>query len=124
MNRTLDCADFVCTTPYLSQETPYKKVCKKADAVVLDEAGAMHKLDALTVWGPVHRSCIMAGDERQLPPSVMEREKNLFAEDAGISILELKMAGLPCYIMNAQHRIASGPFDCELPPLGINWILY
>ncbi|EPE07755.1 dna helicase [Ophiostoma piceae UAMH 11346] len=48
----LAAADVVCTTPYTSQEKPYKAVCGAAGAVVLDEAGALTKSDALMVWGP------------------------------------------------------------------------
>lgn len=117
MKRILECADFVCTTPYAAQENPYKQICKKADAVVLDEAGAMAKTDALIVWGPFHRPCAMAGDEKQLPPAVMEKVKNKFFDDARVSILEhLKMTGHPCFTLDVQYRIATGLFDCKLPP--------
>lgn len=114
MVRILECADFICTTPFAAQANPYKSMCKMADAVILDEAGAMDKTDALMVWGPFHRPCAMAGDEKQLPPAVIEKIKNRFSPDAAVSILEfLKMTGHPCFTLNTQYRIAHGLFDCR-----------
>lgn len=60
-------------------------------AVVLDEAGAMWKADALQVIG---QTPVMAGDENQLPLTVMTlMDKggsmlNQFAPDARTSILQ------------------------------------
>lgn len=65
-------ADAVCTTPYTSDEKVYELFKPTiARGVVLDEAGAMHQADAMQVWGPGCRPCVLAGDERQLPPAVM-----------------------------------------------------
>ncbi|KAJ4326052.1 hypothetical protein N0V84_003272 [Fusarium piperis] len=101
-------ANAVCTTPHASTRKPYKLFKEKADAVVLDEAGAMWKADALQVIGQTLRPVAMAGDENQLPPTVMtlmdRRDGNMlnqFAPDARTSILEhFKRTGQACFLLN------------------------
>ena len=51
----LQYAHEICTTPHASTSKPYKSLKADADAVVLDEAGAMWKADALQVM------CIIKG---------------------------------------------------------------
>ncbi|RTE70587.1 hypothetical protein BHE90_015015 [Fusarium euwallaceae] len=62
-------ANVICTTPYASSSKPWKRYKAKADAVILDEAGAMWKADALQVIGDTLRPTAMAGDGNQ--PAVM-----------------------------------------------------
>jgi len=114
-------ADAVCTTPYTSDGKVYELFKTTiARGVVLDEAGAMHQADAMQVWGPGCRPCVLAGDERQLPPAVMtdgQRDiegnfMNMFSLHARISILEhVKRSGWPCFVLNTQYRIVPGGFD-------------
>lgn len=81
-------ADYVATTPNATTRSPYKESMRAAPAVVFDEAGAMCVADALMVWGPTMRPCAMGGDEKQLPPAVMDRENNRFYEQGGVSVLQ------------------------------------
>ena len=55
----------VFTPPQASADFPYKLAKKAAKAVILDEAGAMCKADALLVLGNVSRPWAMAGDDKQ-----------------------------------------------------------
>lgn len=110
--RILAMADFVCTTPYSAHRKYYETVVKTADAVVLDEAGALGIADALMVWGPLCRPCVMAGDVRQLPPAVMDNKRNRFSEQAAVSVLEhFQKTGNPTFVLNKQMRITEGLFD-------------
>lgn len=112
MAEILAVADFVCTTPHASQDKGYKHIAEGAGAIVLDETGAMSKADALMVWGTQCRPCAMAGDERQLPPAVMDKERNLFYDEGSVSILEhFQRTSQPTFVLNCQMRIASGLFD-------------
>lgn len=105
-------ADFVATTPHANGNTLYRHYRAKADAVVFDEAGGLHKTDALMVWGPTCRMCAMAGDEKQLGVVVSEHKHNKFARHAAVSILQhLKNFGYPCLVLNKQERIVHGLFD-------------
>lgn len=79
----------------------------------------MHEADALLVWGDGCRPCVLAGDERQLPPTVMSANEklggvcvNMFAYQSTISVLEkLRKSGWPCFVLSTQHRIVKGSFD-------------
>jgi len=113
-------ADAVCTTPFGSSQDLYQKFNNKvAKGIILDEAGAMLQADALLVWGPGCRPCAMAGDPRQLPPTVMTHNEfrdgkcaNVFSELARVSQLEqVRRSGWPCFVLNVQFRIVAGSFD-------------
>ncbi|KAK1833597.1 hypothetical protein QBC39DRAFT_380460 [Podospora conica] len=117
-------ADIVVTTPHVSGDKQYAAFNRIAEAVVLDDAGVMLQTDALLVWGEGCRPCVMAGDEKQLPPTVMtmcHKDKmtgmatNSFAQLARVSVLEqLKRTGWPCFVLTRQHRIAKGGFDVAI----------
>ncbi|KAK3293556.1 P-loop containing nucleoside triphosphate hydrolase protein [Chaetomium fimeti] len=110
----------VCSTPHLAGQPPYRLYNRDlAKGVVLDEAGAMHVADALLVWGPGCRPCVLAGDERQLAPTVMThgekrqgRIVNVYSNQSKISVLEkLRRSGWPCFILTTQYRVVKGSFD-------------
>ncbi|ROT34490.1 hypothetical protein SODALDRAFT_353804 [Sodiomyces alkalinus F11] len=116
-------ADVVCTTPFASTSAPYTRFKTAARAVAMDEAGAMDRTDALIVWGNTCRPCVMAGDPKQLPPTVMSAgdvdakgyHLNRFSEDGKISILEFALrSGWPMYALHIQLRMAIGMFDLSL----------
>jgi hypothetical protein len=113
-------ANAVCSTPHLASQSPYRLYNKdQAKGVVLDEAGAMHQSDALLVWGPGCRPCVLAGDQRQLLPMVMthgERRQgqiiNVYSHQGKVSVLEkLRRSGWPSFILTTQYRIVRGSFD-------------
>ncbi|KAL2754139.1 hypothetical protein ACRALDRAFT_1081301 [Sodiomyces alcalophilus JCM 7366] len=116
-------ADVVCTTPFASTSEPYTRFKTRARAVAVDEAGAMDRTDALVVWGNSCRPFVMAGDPKQLPPTVMSagdvdasgHHLNRFSEDGSISILEFALrSGWPMYALHTQLRMAIGMFDLSL----------
>jgi hypothetical protein len=112
-------ADAVCTTPFLAMDPKYSAWNRRAKVTVLDEAGAMLMVDAVSVWIPDGRPLRMAGDERQLPPTVMNKGEvrngltaNRFGYMASISILQhAKGVAWPCFVLNTQYRIVNGGFD-------------
>lgn len=88
--------------------------------VILDEAGAMGRADALTVQGNTGRPCILCGDHRQLRPFVCAPRGeddagnvvNRHVEDASVSALAWHHhCGMPVYRMLVQLRMACGQFD-------------
>lgn len=100
-------ADAVCTTPHLAGDDQlpyytYNRECAKA--VVPEDAGAMHVADALQVWGPGCRPCVLGGDGQQVPAAIMGRElrnglaANMFHEQARLSVLaKLERSGWPSF---------------------------
>ena len=96
---SLECAlriaDIVCTTPHACRSKPYLKLHNAAKAVILDDAGAMHRINAILVVGDTLRPLAMTDNERHLPPTVMTSVQkvdghrvNTFADHGKISILE------------------------------------
>lgn len=112
--RLVGLADFICTTPYASTEPPYRKACAAAGAVILDEAGALTKQDALMVWGPYMRPCAMAGDDKQLCPPAMERNSEFWDEAKTSVLTHHQLSGQGTFVLTEQLRIARGGFDLAL----------
>ncbi|KAM0337787.1 hypothetical protein ACHAPU_011514 [Fusarium lateritium] len=101
-------ASLLCATPHTIRSKPYHKVADAAKAVILDEAGAMHKADAIMVIGDYLRPTVMAGDPKQLPPTVMSASDrfsdstyvNAFALHGRVSILEhVQRTGHACFVL-------------------------
>lgn len=113
-------ADMICTTPSMAADKPYSLANRICSAVVLDEAGAMCLGDAEIVRGNTLRPCVMAGDEKQLPPVLISardraanrQPRNRFAHAGQISALEfMKRSGWPVFTFEKQYRMAEGQFD-------------
>jgi len=110
-------ADAVCTTPLVSATKPWVDFnLQLANAVVLDEAGAMLQADALLVWGAGCRPCVMGGDPLQRPTVLSfgvrtadDHATNPFAFQMRTSILEfIQRSGYPCFVLNTEYPIAKG----------------
>ncbi|GKT87164.1 DNA helicase [Colletotrichum tofieldiae] len=116
-------ADILAVTAHTSQDDPYWSFTRDvAKLSVADEAGAMSVPLSLLGW-PRFRAWLLAGDERQLAPTVMtlfDKEDgdnwvNKFGRHLRISILErLRRNGWPAIVMNVQNRIVRGGFDAAL----------
>ncbi|POR35972.1 Putative DNA helicase [Tolypocladium paradoxum] len=65
-------ASVIATTPAVANSGFFHKLNRLSDVVVLDEAGAMTRADAISVWGNTGRPCVLAGDTNQLPPTMRE----------------------------------------------------
>ncbi|KIE02685.1 hypothetical protein MAJ_00987, partial [Metarhizium majus ARSEF 297] len=121
MTAIIDVADIIATTPSQSCRDPFLRwKQEQARGFVFDEAGNMNRSDLLCVWGNTCQPCLLAGDEKQLPPTVMtklERDAggdflNRFAGDGAISpIQHFKSMGWPVYRLHVQLRMAVGQFD-------------
>jgi hypothetical protein len=119
MQRIVDNADIVLTTPAGSQHDWYKSVWAKAKVVAIDEAGCMSKADLCSIWGNTLRPIILGGDVKQLPPAMMElmnvdangNNMNRFALAGRISALGwLQATGLPTFRLLYQMRMANDMF--------------
>lgn len=118
-------ADFVAMTPAASDNGGRTGLFgwkhNHARGVVVDEAANMNRADLACVWGNVLLPCFLAGDPKQLPPTIMTSEherdtmgnlRNRLASDGEISpLLFLQASGIPVFRMHVQLRIARGLFD-------------
>ncbi|KAF5670263.1 DNA helicase [Fusarium circinatum] len=121
MKTVRDKADFLCSTP--ANAARGLLVFWKADiakGLAVDEAGNMHRADLYGLWGNTLLPCLLAGDPRQLTPTVMTTNEedaagnplNRFAEDGLLSPLAFFVAtGIPVYRLKTQLRMADGMFD-------------
>lgn len=116
----LNAADIVCTTPSLSCKGIFAEwKSNVAQGIAVDEAANMTRPDLYSVWGNTLLPCLMAGDDKQLFPTVMTVEEkdvqgnylNRFAPTAQISPLGFfKAAGWPIYRLRTQLRMARDLF--------------
>ncbi|KAJ0320314.1 hypothetical protein Brms1b_003340 [Colletotrichum noveboracense] len=120
MTSVISRADVLAATPHVAKDNAYICFTRQiAKASVLDEAGAMNVPQALLGW-PNFRAWLLAGDERQLPPTLMtlhEKDSsgnfvNKFARHLRVSALErFRRIGWPTCVLNEQLRIVDGGFD-------------
>ena len=115
-------ADILCVTPAVSEndEECHKWKSTRARGIAVDEAASMTRPDLLSVWGNCLLPCFLAGDIRQLPPTVMTvSEKDLHGNllnrhpaDGRVSPMEFfEASGMPVYRCRVQLRMANGLFD-------------
>ncbi|KLU83426.1 hypothetical protein MAPG_02486 [Magnaporthiopsis poae ATCC 64411] len=88
--------------------------------VAMDEAGAAHVADLYHIWGNRLLPCIMAGDIKQLTPTVRTCNEqkgtggyiNRFAFNTGMSALAFFSGmGMPTWRQRYQFRMATGMFE-------------
>ncbi|KEZ43961.1 hypothetical protein SAPIO_CDS4166 [Scedosporium apiospermum] len=115
-------ADILCTTPAMTtvgKAYPRFKG-ETARGVAVDEAANMNRADLACVWGNTLLPCLLGGDPRQLPPTIMTgHEKDStghfihrLADDGKISPLAFFQAtGMPVFRLRKQLRMAKGMFD-------------
>ena len=93
---------------------------ERTAGVVVDEAGCMERADLACVWELRGHPCLLAGDPRQLPPTVLsdnvaDAHGNVYhrlVSDAKVSALEwLEASGVSVYRPKTQLRMARGLFD-------------
>ncbi|KAJ0370718.1 hypothetical protein COL154_001094 [Colletotrichum chrysophilum] len=91
MTSVISRADVLAATPHVAKDNAYICFTRQiAKASVLDEAGAMNVPQALLGW-PNFRAWLLAGDERQLPPTVMtlhEKDSSGNSRDAKLRIVD------------------------------------
>ncbi|KAK3386384.1 hypothetical protein B0T20DRAFT_491693, partial [Sordaria brevicollis] len=130
--RIIDNADVVMTTPAQAQAKWFKGFWSAAKVIGIDEAGCMDKADLCSIWGNTLRPIILAGDVKQLTPTIMELNnmeeekitgdsttdkeeryyKNRFGLSGRISALAwLQGLGLPTFRLLRQMRMCKGQFD-------------
>ncbi|KAL8335764.1 hypothetical protein RB598_009792 [Gaeumannomyces tritici] len=121
----------VFTTPSLVQvgipkdgdtkyNSPYTRFWGEySTCVAMDEAANMHVHDLLQVWGNTLRPLCLAGDDKQLLPTVMSANEkhgdgtyvNRFAKNAISPLARLMAHGLPVWRQRFQFRMDKGMFD-------------
>lgn len=120
LSQVLSMADIIFSTPALAAQKDMKPFHDDSLGTAVDEAANMNMPDFLSVWGTGLRPCLMAGDDKQLPPTVItDNEKdaagntiNRFAENGRLSVLLLlKGHGWPVYRLRTQLRMADDLFD-------------
>ncbi|KAF7554912.1 hypothetical protein G7Z17_g2536 [Cylindrodendrum hubeiense] len=121
MKEILAAADLFCATPAMTTiAVPYSEWKRTAKAVAVDEAANMVRADLAIVWGNTLLPCFLAGDPKQLPPTILTVTQkdilgnylNRLPQDGKISPLEFFQAGgVPVYRLRTQLRMAEGLFD-------------
>lgn len=121
MSSILEAADILCTTPALSNRVPYVHwKNRKAQGIAVDEAANITRPDLYCVWGNTLIPCLLAGDDKQLAPTVMTFDEkdsegnfvNRLGEQGKISPLEwFKATGWSVYRLRTQLRMARGLFE-------------
>ncbi|RFU75706.1 dna helicase [Trichoderma arundinaceum] len=117
----LNYADILCTNAALSNRAPFRTwKIERAKGIAVDEASNISRPDLYCVWGNTLLSCVLAGDDKQLPPTVMSL-KNRDGEgnhidrlglDGQISPLSFfKANGWPIFRLRTQFRMGTGLFD-------------
>jgi hypothetical protein len=126
-------ANVVCTTPAMANNEPYSRFnCDKAQAIAIDDANSMSRVDAIGFWGNTCRPCVMAGDPNLLGPTVkmtdrrvkrtsltfsgFEEERveyghpyNRMAEEGSVSILGwTRTLGWKEFVLDTQMRSVTG----------------
>lgn len=80
----------------------------------------MGRADLFAVWGNAMQPCVLFGDPRQLPLTVMTKDEkdedgnylNRFFGDGSISALGfISAVGIPVYRLKTKLRMANGMFD-------------
>lgn len=118
-------ADILYTTPAMTENiTEYQKwKSEYAKGVTVDEAANMNRADLACVWGNTLLPCMLGGDPKQLPPTVMtENEKDAagnflhcLAHDAKISpLLFFQASGIPVYRLYVQLQMTNGKYHSSL----------
>ncbi|KAF5004159.1 hypothetical protein FDECE_9373, partial [Fusarium decemcellulare] len=119
LEEVINAADIVCTTPALSTKAPYARWKYTAKGIAVDEAGCISRPDLYCVWGNTLLPCLMAGDDKQLPPTVMSLNDidamGNFVNRLGLHgkmspLLFFKGMGWPIYRLHTQLRMAIGMF--------------
>ncbi|KLU89531.1 hypothetical protein MAPG_08502 [Magnaporthiopsis poae ATCC 64411] len=90
-----------------------------ADVIAVDEAANMHLHDLFQTWGNRLLPCILAGDERQLLPTIMSAQDvhddgtpiNRFAKTAVSALAFVISHGHPIWRQRQQFRMDMGMFD-------------
>lgn len=120
MRQIIRAAEGIFTTPGGARGELYADMWAKAKIVGVDESACMQKADLCSIWGNTLRPLILAGDDKQLQPTVMEYDNqgsfnnysNRFGPNGRISALASFLAqGLPCFRMLKQLRMCRGMFD-------------
>ena len=122
LEKILEAAKFVCTTPACGKNDDGVCLWKTtvARGIVIDEAASMTRADLACIWGNCLLPCVLAGDAKRVPPTVMSAYAkdtdgfvfNRLAEDGRISPLEmLQASGFPTFRLHIQLRMARGLFD-------------
>lgn len=117
-----EAADAICTTPSLSCKSPFKEWKEtRAKGIAVEGAGSISRPDLNSVWGNTLLPCVIAGDDKQLSPSVVTDDRdqdkdgnmlNRFAPEGKVSpLLFFKSMGWPIFQLHTQLRMATGLFD-------------
>lgn len=126
-------ANVVCTTPAMANNEPYSRFNGlKAQAVAIDDANSMSRVDAISFWGNTCRPCVMAGDPKLISPTVKMTDKrvagrqlaysddedervvygypyNRMVEEGSVSVLDwIRTLGWKELVLDTQMRMATG----------------
>ncbi|EPS36895.1 hypothetical protein H072_9487 [Dactylellina haptotyla CBS 200.50] len=105
MQQVLDEANIICATLSGAGHDTLRKLNVEFETVVIDEAAQSIELSALIPLKFGCRKCIMVGDPKQLPPTVLSREASKFAYEQSLFVRMQKNHPEAVHLLSIQYRM-------------------
>jgi len=128
----MNIADMVLCTTTIAASTETSILRSRAELTSFNEAAACTELEVLAAWS--RDSCILAGDDSQLPPTIMSdnarwintvRKCNHLTRQGKIPMIHrLREIGYPYWEQTEQICMAQGQFDIANTVIYANRLTY
>ncbi|KAF3910108.1 hypothetical protein AA313_de0204025 [Arthrobotrys entomopaga] len=105
MQQVLDEANILCATLSGAGHDTLRNLNVEFETVVIDEAAQSIELSALIPLKFGCRKCIMVGDPKQLPPTVLSREASKFAYEQSLFVRMQKNHPEAVHLLSIQYRM-------------------
>ncbi|KAJ6260855.1 hypothetical protein Dda_3516 [Drechslerella dactyloides] len=105
MQQVLDEADILCATLSGAGHDTLRNLNVEFETVIIDEAAQSIELSALIPLKFGCKKCIMVGDPKQLPPTVLSREASKFAYEQSLFVRMQKNHPETVHLLSIQYRM-------------------
>ncbi|KAF3108378.1 DEAD-box type RNA helicase [Orbilia oligospora] len=116
MQQVLDEAHILCATLSGAGHDTLRNLNVEFETVIIDEAAQSIELSALIPMKFGCKKCIMVGDPKQLPPTVLSREASKFAYEQSLFVRMQKNHPESVHLLSIQYRMhpAISSFPSEM----------
>ncbi|KAF3941675.1 hypothetical protein ABW19_dt0208095 [Dactylella cylindrospora] len=105
MQQVLDEAHVICATLSGAGHDTLRNLNIEFETVIIDEAAQSIELSALIPLKFGCKKCIMVGDPKQLPPTVLSREASRFAYEQSLFVRMQKNHPESVHLLSIQYRM-------------------
>ncbi|KAF3901570.1 hypothetical protein ABW21_db0202407 [Orbilia brochopaga] len=105
MQQVLDEANILCATLSGAGHDTLRNLNVEFETVIIDEAAQSIELSALIPLKFGCKKCIMVGDPKQLPPTVLSREASKFAYEQSLFVRMQKNHPETVHLLSIQYRM-------------------